>query len=599
MNIIIFDFEVFKYDTLLGCLIIDSANKIKLYQSWNTVDINRFYEKHKYDMWVGWNNDGYDNHILDAIVHNENPYYVSKDIIKNHRNKDLRIYLANYDIMKQRKGGFLSLKLTELIAGENIHTTDVDFNIDRPLNEEEKKLTEGYNKDDLFRTYKNFNLFKSDFELRVDLAQEFNLDLLSILNITGTMLGGKVLGVKKDWSLPNIPIKPKWYDTLQINNPTVKEWYMTEQYKKKCSLKLHLCGIDISIKSGGAHAGKNNYHVDKFLYFDVSGFYNLIQIKYNLFSRAIPEEGKKKYEKMYFDQLKMKKTNPIKRIGYKTVLLACWGGAGQEYSDFYDPHMAELIPITGEIFLIDLLEKLDTYVQAINVNTDGFAVVPLNWNDYDKIINIVTEWESRTGFTIKKEIKYNLWQRDVNTYICTDENGVLEYHGDDFKNINYDDEAFSKEAIFNNREASIIAKGIANFLLNGIMPEETVEKNKRDLRLFQYVGKPATYDYLTLDTTIYEKNANNKLIEINTVEDRVPSLVRLFAKPIIYKDNTIEISTIRKHKANKADKIASLPDSIFIYNESIIDDNNIDLLINKIDYEYYINRIYKKLSKFL
>ena len=48
MNIIIFDFEVFKYDTLLGCLIIDSANKIKLYQSWNTVDINRFYEKHKY-----------------------------------------------------------------------------------------------------------------------------------------------------------------------------------------------------------------------------------------------------------------------------------------------------------------------------------------------------------------------------------------------------------------------------------------------------------------------------------------------------------------------------------------------------------------------
>ena len=131
------------------------------------------------------------------------------------------------------------------------------------------------------------------------------------------------------------------------------------------------------------------------------------------------------------------------------------------------------------------------------------------------------------------------------------------------------------------------------------MPEETVEKNKRDLRLFQYVGKPATYDYLTLDTTTYEKNANNKLIEINTVEDRVPSLVRLFAKPIIYKDNTIEISTIRKHKANKADKIASLPDSIFVYNESIIDDNNIDLLINKIDYEYYINRIYKKLSKFL
>lgn len=598
MNLIIFDFEVFKYDTLLGCLIIDAANNIKLYQSWDLADINRFYERHKSDMWIGWNNEGYDNHILDAIVHKEDPYHTSKDIIENHRRKDLRIYLANYDIMKQRKGGFLSLKLTELIAGENIHTTDVDFNTDRPLTEEEKKLTEGYNKADLDRTYKNFNLFKSDFELRVDLAQEFNLNLLSILNITGTMLGGKVLGVEKDWSLPNKPVKPIWYDTLLINNQTVKEWYLNEKYKNKEALIVNICQGELNIKSGGAHAAIKNYHCDKFLYFDVSGFYNLLQIKYNLFSRAIPEEGKKRYEKMYFDQLKMKKTNPIKRMGYKTVLLSCWGGAGQEHSDFYDPHMAELIPITGELFLLDLLEKLDGYVKVINANTDGIGVEPLNWNDYDKIINIVTEWELRTGFTIKKEIKYNLWQRDVNTYICTDENGTLEYHGDDFKNVNYDDDAFSKEAIFSNREPSIIAKGMASFLIDGIMPEETVEKNKRDLRLFQYVGKKSTYDYLTLDTTIYQKNDRNKLIELDTVEECIPPLVRAFAKPIIYKDTAVEMSTIRKHKDAKADKVASLPDSIFIYNESIIDENNINLLINKIDYNYYINRIYEKIAKF-
>lgn len=597
MKFIFFDFEVYKYDTLLGCLIVDENGEKNIFQTWDLLSINRFYESHKYDMWIGWNNDGYDNFILEAIVKNENPYKVSKELIANHKYRNLSIELLNYDIMKQRKGGFLSLKLTELIAGENIHTTDVDFNLERPLTTDEKKLTENYNKDDVIRTYKNFQLFKNDFELRLDLAQEFGLDLQYILNITGTMLGGKVLGIKKDYSLPYKPVKPKWYDTLKIKNPIVKDWYMNEKYKNKETIKVYTCQGEIDIKSGGAHSAIPNYHIDKFLYFDVSGFYNLIQIKYDLFSRAIPEDGKKKYEKMYYDQLKMKKTNPIKRAGYKTVLLSCWGGAGQKHSDFYDPAAVELIPITGELFLIDLLEKLDGLVKLIQSNTDGICVEPLDWNNYDKIIDIVIEWENRTGFTIKKEIKYNLWQRDVNTYICTDEHGEIEYHGDDFKNYKYDDDAFAQEKIFSNREPSIIAKGMIDFLIKGIMPEETIEQNKHDLRLFQYVCKKSTYDSLSYDTSIYKKIDNGKLIECETSSIPIQPLSRAFAKKAVLTNDLIEMSTVRKHKNNKADKIASLPDSVFIYNKSILD--NPKEVLDQIDFDYYINRIYEKLSKFI
>ena len=38
--------------------------------------------------------------------------------------------------------GFYSLKTTEYIVGKNISETSVDFDLDRPLTDEEKKLTD-------------------------------------------------------------------------------------------------------------------------------------------------------------------------------------------------------------------------------------------------------------------------------------------------------------------------------------------------------------------------------------------------------------------------------------------------------------------------
>ena len=69
MNIIIFDFEVFKYDTLLGCLYIDEHGK-HLFQSWDLDEIRLYYKNNEDALWVGHNNCGYDNYILDAILKN-------------------------------------------------------------------------------------------------------------------------------------------------------------------------------------------------------------------------------------------------------------------------------------------------------------------------------------------------------------------------------------------------------------------------------------------------------------------------------------------------------------------------------------------------
>ena len=77
-----------------------------------------------------------------------------------------------------------------------------------------------------------------------------------------------------------------------------------------------------------------------------------------------------------------------------------------------------------------------TYSSKRSIESDNFYKKLNNVKHYDekKIIGIVEEWEQRTGFVIKKEHKYNLWQRDVNCYFCVDEKGVIEYKGDALKN---------------------------------------------------------------------------------------------------------------------------------------------------------------------
>ena len=69
-NIVVFDFEVFSHDILLGALIV-ANDKVDAVQLWNVKDIAQFYELHKTDFWIGHNNESYDNLILEGCTFTE------------------------------------------------------------------------------------------------------------------------------------------------------------------------------------------------------------------------------------------------------------------------------------------------------------------------------------------------------------------------------------------------------------------------------------------------------------------------------------------------------------------------------------------------
>ena len=58
MKLIIFDFEVFKYDVLLGLYVVDNDDRSKkeLYQTWDKEKIKKIYQLFQNDIWIGHNN---------------------------------------------------------------------------------------------------------------------------------------------------------------------------------------------------------------------------------------------------------------------------------------------------------------------------------------------------------------------------------------------------------------------------------------------------------------------------------------------------------------------------------------------------------------
>lgn len=562
MKILIFDFEVFRYNILLG--IYDVNNK-KYIQLWDKSEIKRFYFNNMDAIWIGHNNTDYDNLILQAIITNKDPYLVSQDIIKNHKRPYLNIKLYYYDLMQLHP---TSLKVMEAVMGKNISESEVDFNIDRPLTEEEKIRIESYNRDDLNQTYEDLILSKSEFQLRLDLIKEFNLSL-DALHYTQTQIAETALKAIKDNSLIDKPVLPVVYPQMNINNQEALKFYLNEGFRKNEKPIITLCGLEHQMGAGGMHAGKQCY-TDWAYYFDVSGYYNLVMINYNLLSRAIPEEGKKLYEHMYHEQLRLKKIDPVKRNVYKVILLAVFGAQMNKHSKFYDPWNGALVPVVGQMFLIDLLEKLEGKVELIQSNTDGIIAKPLEGVSDEELLNIVNEWQNRTGFTLKMDKIYDIYQRDVNNYMYRDADGNIHTKGEAVGYYNRWKNPLEGNC-YNSKEPIIIHYCIVDYFMNGIKPEQTIVNYHKELRLFQWICKLNSFDYLT-----FEKDGKiTKLQKVN----------RCFASK--------ESGLIFKNKGNTHNLYSNLSDKVFVWNDSL---DNLD--IKKINYIYYAKRAYQRINEF-
>lgn len=480
---IFFDMEVFSYNWLL----VTFDGKEFTYIEDDRELLQQYYDKHKHDLWVGYNCKGYDQYIIKSILLGYNPKIVNDFIIKQGKagwrftDEFRSIELNIYDCVVFTK----SLKQLESYLGVNIHETDVNFDIKRPLTEEEKRLNREYCRDDVYNTALVFQNTIDDFNAHMGLCKLAG-EPLSSMSKTKAQLSAKILKAKRlspkewgeEWNFEYVQCVKDY----NYNHKDVLKFFdeLRETKDPKSKYEIELYGVPHTFALGGLHGAISNYFYDQtinddslLLHVDVASFYPHIMTEWGLLSRAIPSV--KDFEDIMELRLKYKhEKNPL-QAPLKICINGTYGqsGAGKyddgKYkvlSDIYDPKRMREVCINGQLLLLQLIEDLEQY-ELIQSNTDGL-IYKLPKSEFETFDKIVKSWEKRSKMTMEYDYITYMIQSDVNNYIFVFENGEIERKGG----------AVKKSKILD-YDLPIVADAVVEYFVNGIDPKDyIVQENK-------------------------------------------------------------------------------------------------------------------------
>ncbi|WP_195251837.1 DNA polymerase domain-containing protein [Romboutsia sp. 1001713B170207_170306_H8] len=561
-----YDFETFKYDWLV--VIKDTDTKTTTTIVNDTEQLKQFYEKHKNDIWAGYNSRSYDAYILKAILCDFNPSDMNEHIIV----KKLggwqfsrlinQIQLYNYDVMTNK---FFGLKQLEGFMGNNIKESDVSFSIDRKLNDDELKEVIKYCNHDVEQTMQVFVNQIEEFNAHMGLIKTFELPL-KYINKTKAQLSAIILGasqIEHDDEF-NYTI----VDTIRIDNyREIYQWYknpLNKDYKKK--LDIDVAGVPHTFAWGGLHGARPKYIGEGlFVNSDVGSFYPSLMLEYDFQSRNIKD--KSKYQNIYDARMKLKHEGKKKeQQPLKIVLNSTYGAMKDKYNPLFDPRQANNVCINGQLMLLDLIERVTEKLPGamlIQSNTDGVMFKLESNKDMPIYEEVCNEWCKRTRMTLEHDIIKKVVQKDVNNYLIVMENGKVKSKG-----------AYVKELNKLDNDLPIVNKALKDYFVKGIPVEDTINSCNELIEFQKIVKVSGKYKHAL--------HGNKKL------DERV---LRVFASRS-RKDNGVFKVHINK---DKPDKIGNTPERCFIENGDI---NGVKTT-RRLDKQYYIDIANKRIRDFI
>lgn len=368
MKMIIYDFECFAYDWLV---VFKEPSKEHTVIYNDTEKLKGFFNQHKNSIFVGFNNRHYDDYILKAILSDINPKVVNDWIIRDEKQgwefPNLNsVYFLSLDLRNDIPGGIgLSLKEIESNLGMSIEESSVPFDIDRKLTLEEIKETEFYCKHDVDATERLYRERFDYIKSKLQIINAFNLPIRCI-SMTNAQLTAEVMGARKrkyyDENIYDMP------ECIDVKDKDVLTFFANPQDATR-NLEKDICGIPHTIAYGGLHGAIEKYHAEGNLYnFDVSSYYPSMIINFDFMSRNVPKTKKPLYQKIRDDRFVYKKEGNSLADAYKLILNTLFGAMGYIYNKLYDLKMNRQVCITGQLLLIDLLEKLRPYINLVQLN---------------------------------------------------------------------------------------------------------------------------------------------------------------------------------------------------------------------------------------
>lgn len=546
-------------------------------------DINALrslYEEHAKDIWIGHNVVHYDQYILKGILLGLDPYWISTKIIKEHMEgwqisrAFNKLPLILFDTMIASPNG---LKTLEGFMGNDIRESDVDFDIDRPLTDEEIRDTLKYCTHDVEQDMEVFLKKIEEFNASMSLIETFP-DELTIYDLyrTKPQLSAKILGCSRsrDGSdefdvsvLPCIQLN-RYRDAVDFFLNPENHWYKRGTVKNE--YKIVVAGIPHKLGWGGIHGAKEKIRVDCndriILHIDVASFYPRLMIFWGLLTRNCSNPSK--FRDIFERRLKLKREGKKKeQAPLKIVINSTYGMCKDKGSTAYDPRQANMITMNGQLMLLDLIEHLEEVpgFELIQSNTDGLIIsIPDNDESFDMVDDICYEWETRCRMELEfDQIKW-ICQKDVNNYIFEFSNGKLEKKGAYVKDLNDLD-----------NDLPIVNKAIVDFISKGV-PVETTIGGCSELIQFQKIVKR---------TSNYVKVIHNGVEYSN-------KCFRVFASKDLGDGRICKCKLV--DGSLRLEKFANTPDNCFIDNRDIKG----RIPPDKLDRMWYINKAITRLREF-
>lgn len=554
-----------------------------------------FYNAHKDDIFISYNGRQYDTGIFKGILDGMNVGYVNDKLIKEGKKpfqvvKNAKKYpLNDYDTILKDK----SLKQLEAFMGDDIRETEVDFNIDRPLTEEEIKQTLYYNHHDVIEVLRVLDYCWDDFEGQLDIIELYGLDM-SYFTKTKVQLAvsPKILNAVDQHTLDD-EFDIRLPETIQLSDKYkfIPEWYMnpknwrykehlrSEDNQHNNQLCCTVAGIPHVFAWGGCHGADDKESVFEgiILHADVASMYPTTDIEYGLLSRKFKNPDD--FKQMRDFRLKLKSEKNPKNKALKPMINGVYGAGKDRNNPSYDPLMANLTCIFGQMFILDLIDKLEPYCRLLQTNTDGIFVLCENEEMKNKVIEITNQVGERLKMEFEIDEYTKLIQKDVNNYIAVKKNGELECKGAMVK--------FNKPI---DNDLPILNDAVRNYLAYNIPVEQTINECEEYIKFQKVIKLSAKYKEIWYGNGVSGKD--NKITSING-ELLKGKVHRVFASK---QQSDGSIYKLKIEKGIKSyEQFANTPTHLFIDNEDVHDKSIPEYL----DKEYYINEAKKRIDMFL
>lgn len=554
-----------------------------------------FYNEYKDDIFISYNGRQYDTGIFKGILDGMNVGYVNDKLIKEGKKpfqvvKNAKKYpLNDYDTILKDK----SLKQLEAFMGDDIRETEVDFNIDRPLTQEEIEQTLYYNHHDVIEVLRVLDYCWDDFEGQLDIIELYGLDM-SYFTKTKVQLAvsPKILNAVDQHTLDD-EFDIRLPDTIQLSDKYrfIPEWYMnpknwrykehlrSEDNQHNNQLCCTVAGIPHVFAWGGCHGADDKEAVFEgiILHADVASMYPTTDIEYGLLSRKFKNPDD--FKQMRDFRLKLKSEKNPKNKALKPMINGVYGAGKDRNNPSYDPLMANLTCIFGQMFILDLIDKLEPYCRLLQTNTDGIFVLCENEEMKNKVIEITNQVGERLKMEFEIDEYTKLIQKDVNNYIAVKKNGELECKGAMVK--------FNKPI---DNDLPILNDAVRNYLAYDIPVEQTINECEEYIKFQKVIKLSAKYKEIWYGNGVSGKD--NKITSING-ELLKGKVHRVFASK---RQSDGSIYKLKIEKGVKSyEQFANTPTHLFIDNEDVHDKSIPEYL----DKEYYINEAKKRIDMFL